>query len=192
MPPIDEFDESFIRQAKQGDESALAAIIKRYHAYLIFIANEDLGNSLGGRFAPSDAVQDTFAGLREKLTKFRGVSEPELKAWLRSSLKNVIKNARRDQGRQKRAANEVALYASCAIDSDTPSKRLRTEEERTRVAAGLTLLPDREREILRLRHESGLTFSEIGKAIGISSDAARMAWLRAVEKVRNHITATDQ
>ena len=188
MPQVDDFDESFIRLAKQGDASAIAAIVKRYHAYLIFIANEELGNSLAGRFAPSDAVQDTLIGLREKLTKFRGVSESELKAWLRSSLKNVIKNARRDQGRQKRDAKMIELFSGCAVDSDTPSKRLRTEEEYSAIAKVLDLMNDREREILRMRHESGLTFSEIGKAIGISSDAARMAWMRAVEKVRNRLT----
>ena len=38
-----------------------------------------------------------------------------------------------------------------------------------------------------MRHEDGLTFTEIGESLKITPDGARMAWGRAIERLKKQI-----
>jgi DNA-directed RNA polymerase specialized sigma24 family protein len=41
--------------------------------------------------------------------------------------------------------------------------------------------------VIRLRHREGLGFAEVGAALGLSLDAARQRWLRAVQRFRREL-----
>ena len=53
-------------------------------------------------------------------------------------------------------------------------------------------LSEKDREVLRMRHEEGWTFAEIGKVLSISTDAARMSWGRAIERLKKQIEKTER
>jgi hypothetical protein len=52
--------------------------------YLLLIANEMIGPELQAKFGASDLVQDTFIEAQRHLAGFRGTSNAEMRAWLRS------------------------------------------------------------------------------------------------------------
>lgn len=186
--PSDGIDRQTISLAKTGDESALTKIFNQYRPYLLFIAGRELDPSLAGRTSPSDVVQDTVVRLHKNIGAFSGESEAELKAWLRTSLRNTIKDNRRFHLQKKRSvANEAVLPSSKFEDSGTPSKMLESKERLSAVENGLKALSVKDQEVLRLRHEEGLAFSKIGEKLGVSGDVARMTWGRAIEKLKNHI-----
>lgn len=50
----------------------------------------------------------------------------------------------------------------------------------------LECLDDTERNVVYLRHVEGLTFPEIGEALGLSTSQARRIYMTAIEKLRNY------
>lgn len=56
-------------------------------------------------------------------------------------------------------------------------------EQRQSIERALQRLTSRHEQAIRLRNDLGLSFAEMGVALGCSEDAARMLWVRAVEKL---------
>lgn len=187
--PTGGIDRETIQLAKSGDEAAISLIVSKYQSYLLFIANRQLEPTLAGRISPSDVVQETVFKLPEKIANFSGGSELELKAWLRVCLSNTVKNTRRFHRQEKRSvSNETNLPSSRFEDTGTPSKLLQTMERLSGLERGLKELSEKDQQVLRMRHEEGLTFVEIGEVLRISTDAARMAWGRAIDRLKTHVS----
>lgn len=186
---MDRINHETIELAKSGDEAAVSKIVNKFQNYLLFVANSRLEPAIAGRVSASDVVQDTIAGLQQKIGTFAGQSEQELKAWLRASLCNALKNSRRFHLQEKRSvASEMNLPSSRFEDSQTPSKQMESMETLAIVAKGLKEISDKDQKVLRMRHQEDLTFVEIGKALGVSPDAARMSWARAIERLKTHLS----
>ena len=186
--PDDGIDCKTIELARSGNQAAISQIVNKYYGYLLFVANNQLEPALAGRASPSDVVQDTIVLLPQKLGGFAGETEPELRAWLRATLCNTLKNTRRYHLQQKRSvAREAKLPSSKFEDALTPSKLLQSRERLSAVEDGLKQLSEKDQEVLRMRHEEGWTFAEIGKVLSVSADAARMSWGRAIERLKKHI-----
>ena len=79
------------------------------------------------------------------------------------------------------------MPSSNLLDSLTPSKDLQSRERLAAIENGLKQLSEKDREVLRMRHEEGSTFAEIGEALGLSPDAARMSWGRAIQRLKKLI-----
>jgi RNA polymerase sigma factor (sigma-70 family) len=58
------------------------------------------------------------------------------------------------------------------------------DEEAAALSAGLDRLSERHQQVLRLRYQEGMTFGQIGSALGCSSEAARKLWARAVDQLQ--------
>ena len=145
--PAGVIDRETIELAKSGDDAAISKIVSKYQSYLLFIANSQLEPSLARRTSPSDVVQDTVAQLPRKISGFAGESEAELKAWLRASICNSVKNARRYHPQQKRSVvNETNLESRMLEDSCTPSRELQSKERHWAVESGLKKLSEKDQE----------------------------------------------
>jgi len=172
-----------------ADPGAISKIVSKFHNYLLFVANNQLESALAGRTSPSDVVQDTVVELPQKIVDFKGKTEPELRAWLRAALCNTVNNTRRYHLQQKRSVSKEVKLPSSKFKDDvlTPSKELQSRERLSEVENGLKKLSGKDQEILRMRHEKGCTFAEIGRALSTSTDAARMSWGRAIERLKKQI-----
>lgn len=85
-----------IDQARQGSSSALGELIGTLRAYLLYVANQKVGNQLKTKVATSDVVQDACLRAHEHFNQFRGTTEPELRAWMRSILINSLSDSHRE------------------------------------------------------------------------------------------------
>ena len=56
----------------------------------------------------------------------------------------------------------------------------------------LERLSEKHRSVILLRHEERLTFSEIGRRLTISEEAARKRWGRAVELLREELEGSHE
>src|SRR6516162_9231906 len=61
--------------------------------------------------------------------------------------------------------------------------RAAEDDEGTLLAAALACLPEMEAKIIQLHDESGLSFEEIGQAIGLEPGSARAAWARGLREL---------
>jgi RNA polymerase sigma factor (sigma-70 family) len=69
----------------------------------------------------------------------------------------------------------------------TPSRQLLADETAAELAAALTRLSSDHQTVIRLRHQLGLQFNEIGERMGRSKDAVQKLWMRAVCRLREEL-----
>src|SRR5438105_3146877 len=87
---------------------AYEQLLRLYQPYLLRIAREDISRDLDVLIGASGVVQVTFWKFWQALRDFRGETDAQLRAWLRSTLHGVLHDeerklhtARRDAGRQE-------------------------------------------------------------------------------------------
>src|SRR2546430_939962 len=78
------------RKARGGDDVALGQLLERYRAYLTLLARLQIGRRLQGKVDCADLVQEAFLEATRHFPQFRGLTEPELCAWLRQVLAGCL------------------------------------------------------------------------------------------------------
>jgi RNA polymerase sigma-70 factor (ECF subfamily) len=165
---------------------------------LLHIARGELGPQLQSKGGASDLVQQSVLDALRDFERFEGTSEADLLHWLRRLLLNNLADfTRRYRDTDKRRAErEVPIEAgdsSCepgaglAADWTSPSGAAMAQEQADAVRRALEQLPDDHRRVLLLRYQDGLQFEEIGRALGLTANAARKLLLRAVQRVRREL-----
>jgi RNA polymerase sigma-70 factor (ECF subfamily) len=143
---------------------------------------------------PSDVVQQTLMKAHEKRDQFRGGSEGERMAWLRTILAHHLadlarKYARRLQGQER--SLEAALEESSlrlekwlASDSTSVGGRAIRHEQLLCLAVALAGLPEDQRTALELKHLRDVPVSEIGRMMGKSPAAVASLLYRGLKTLR--------
>ena len=198
LVPVDPSE--LIRRARAGEVEVLDELISHYRPYLKLLARLHRKPELASKLDDSDMVQETSARAAQNFAEFRGTTEAEFAAWLRTSMARVAAQSLRHFRQQRR---DVQLERDLINSIDESSRRLAGELQQTReaspseqvarreravlVAAALEELPENYREIIILRDFEGLTFEESGRRTGRSGPAARQLWARAVFMLRDKL-----
>jgi len=185
--------ESWLEAARRGDKEALGQALLSLRDYLLLVANEELEPALQAKGGASDLVQETFFRAQRGFSDFRGCSAAEWRNWLRSILVRHLANQRRQFSLtgKRRVQREVAIHPGMQLDHtnrvETPSHDLARRERETALTEAVARLPDHYREIVILHHREKLAFEEIGRRRGISAEAARKLWARALGRLRKEL-----
>ncbi len=198
--------QALLAHARQGDRTSLGDIAELYTNYLKLLARVQIDRHLQRRLSPSDLVQETFVKAWANFAQFRGQTEQELLAWLRSILVNAVKSAieRELKAGKRNARREVSLNERVAqldrsveqIDRalvsqvSSPSVQAGRREAAAIVADHLAALPDHYREVIVLRNLEGISFDEIANRMGRTTSAVRSLWVRAIERLQNFASET--
>src|SRR5262249_32425136 len=92
-------DRGFIRMSQETADAPRP--LAEYREYLRLLARLQLDPRLQAQLDPSDIVQQTLLKAHEHLDQFRGRSDAESRAWLRSILARCLVDAVRAFARQK-------------------------------------------------------------------------------------------
>ncbi len=183
--------QELILKARAGDASALSDLVENYRDYLLLIANSEIGNQLQGKVGASDLVQQSVFGAQRNFSQFRGEHSTELKAWLRTILRNNVRKTHRQYSTRKRnLGQEVCLEDNSAVRGGimdlqlTPSSEAIQREKESALRSALASLSTNHQTIIQLRNFEQLEFAEIGKQMGRSADAARKLWARALHSLQ--------
>jgi RNA polymerase sigma-70 factor (ECF subfamily) len=172
----------------------LEQLINACRQYLLMVANSYVDAKLRGKFGASDIVQETLITAHQDVQSFGGSTEDELRLWLKRILIHKIANARRRfvQNAKREIAREVPISEGAPrsdehtfIDPNpTPRQQLVNNEMHEAVRAAIATLPTRDQELIKLRSFELMSFAEIGAQLEMSSEAARKAWCRAIDRFR--------
>ncbi len=172
------------------------ANLERFRDYLRLLARLQMPARLQGKLDPSDLVQQTMLKAYLALGEFRGLSTPELTAWLRRILTHVLANAVRDFGRARRDVNlerslEAAIEDSSlrlenwlAVTDLAPGEVADRNEQMLTLATALTTLPEDQREALVLRYYEGLSLADIAGRLGRTRPAVASLLRRGLAQLR--------
>ena len=185
----------WLAAARAGSREALGQVLETFRGYLLLVADRELDPKLRAKGGASDLVQETFLEAQRDFAGFHGDSTDELRAWLRRLLRNNLANftrqyrqrAKRDVGREVSLGTGDSSHewgAGLATDTPSPSGQAIAHEQAEALARAMGRLPPDYRRVLALRHEEQLTFEEIGQRMQRTANAARMLWLRAVERLQ--------
>lgn len=171
--------------------------MEHFREYLRLLARLHLDPRLRGQLDPSDVVQQTLLTAVAKGGQFRGTTEAERAAWLRTILAHHLAYAMRRFGRRggERVRSLEAgfdrssarLAAFLMADQSSPSEGAIRAEEAVLLADALARLPDDQREALELRHFQGLSVSEVGARMGRTVPAVAGLLHRGSKALRSHM-----
>ncbi|MBN2702679.1 MAG: sigma-70 family RNA polymerase sigma factor [Pontiellaceae bacterium] len=170
------------RMIDANDHAAFEELVNRYvhiaySAAMICLGNEDLAK---------DACQATFLALAKKANKLP--PDLNLGGWIFSTARNLSRNIQRSEIRRIRREQTYVDQMNTSKPSDWSALAPDIHETLDQLKK-----PDRDAIILRYFQDKSL--AEVGDALGISTDAARMKINRALERmnqqlVRKGITST--
>lgn len=183
--------DTLIRQAREGSASALDQLIELLAEYLwAELGARRKPRGLGPSHGLSDLIQDTLVRTREKFDRFSRDTFTDLKQWARTILhrrwQECVRNYRtrnREELRRKIwLAVEARLIADPAMRGQDQIAESRQEAERAALA--FARLRPHERTILTLRILEDLSYPQIATLTGLSSEAARTTYRRAIARLQ--------
>jgi RNA polymerase sigma-70 factor (ECF subfamily) len=132
--------------------------------------------------AAEDLIQETFLALFRHLNL--GRPETNLKGWLFQVAHNLaLKHRLQVQRRAQTEDSWDAALLDTVADRGANPEELLIDDAQNRALAGIVAaLPERERRCLFLRAE-GLTYREIGRALGISLGSVANSLVRAFARL---------
>jgi RNA polymerase sigma-70 factor (ECF subfamily) len=190
--------DQLLEQASQGDDQARSKLLARHQRRLLRMIEVHFDRRLLPRVDPSDVVQDALADAVQQLSDYLRHRPLPFYPWLRQlALDRLAELRRRHLRAQRRTidreegpahllSDESALELAGRLlaRGSNPSDRLQREELRNCLRAALARLPERDREVLVLRHLEQLSVEEIAAIRRITRGAVYTRHLRALERLR--------
>jgi RNA polymerase sigma factor (sigma-70 family) len=164
------------RYRHEGSDAAFAEVVRRHIDFVYRVA---LRRTAGHAHDAADVSQQVFTALARHADELS--RHPMLIAWLHTATRHaaakLIVSARRRHAREQDSA---ALAAADRPDStpDWPTLRAVLDE-------AIDTLDDADRTAVILRFLEQRPFAEVGAALRLSPDAARMRTDRALEKLQS-------
>jgi RNA polymerase sigma-70 factor (ECF subfamily) len=191
-------DGCLIRELIAGSESAFATLYDRYSGSIFATAQ----HASRDRGLAADVVQETFLALWNKAESF-DPSRGSLIAWLSTIARNRTVDHLRAAGRRLAPApfsaydwadategagmdwlERTGELVGAAVPDPEPESVLESKETREAIAAGLAALGSRERQVILLAYQEGLTQSEIAARLGWPIGTVKTRMRRAHRQLR--------
>lgn len=178
--------------ARRGDLVARGQALQSFREYLLLVATRELDPGLNSKGSASDLVQETLLRAHRRFGDYRGGSAEEWRGWLRTILINHLAEHRRRycSTRSRRVQGEISINAQewpIAGQEESPSRTVMRHEREEAVMAALGRLPEDYRRVVIARHYEKLSHEEIGRERGISAEAARKLWERALGRLSKEL-----
>jgi RNA polymerase sigma-70 factor (ECF subfamily) len=168
-------DESLVERCRNGDATALEALVVRYQRPIYNAAFRVLGN---GEDA-SDITQSVFLKVAERLDDY----DPQYRffSWIYRIALNESLNVLRRQGREESLDDESEHPGPERLDPE----RLASEAQVSRrVQGALMTLKIDHRAVLTLRHFSECSYREIAQILDLDEKTVKSRLFEARERLR--------
>lgn len=165
------------RYIQERSETAFTELVQRHLNLVYFAALRQVG---GDAHRAKDVAQTVFTDLARKAASL--ADRVTLTGWLHTSTRFAATKARRADRSRKHYEQEAITMNALLHESDPA-----TEWERLRPMIDDVIheLSESDRDAVLLRFFEDRSFTEIGTALRLSEDAARMRVDRALDKLRD-------
>ncbi|HEV3023177.1 MAG TPA: sigma-70 family RNA polymerase sigma factor [Pirellulales bacterium] len=167
---------------------------EQHHDKLLAMLRRRIDPGLSSRLDPEDLLSEAFIEARRKWPRFKQQTAITPYAWLYGVVYDTMLEAWRRHNRACRAPDRelpwpdrssVQLGLGLVSPAESPSRGAATHELQQQVQRALDQLPDRDREILWMRHHDELTFREAALVLGIKEPAAHLRYVRALRRLKD-------
>lgn len=185
-------EQELIKRLRKGDSTALEAVIKLHHAFLVAMAMP-----LVGPESADDVAQETWLKAFAAISKFEG--RAKLRTWLARIAINEAHAMRRKRGREI-ALDGWGIDSGSPISSrfseqgawdappsqwhhDTPEELLTEAELHECIRKHLHKLPGDQQSVVMMRELGGLDYDEIAQALGLAEGNIRVLLHRGRQRM---------
>lgn len=164
------------------DHQGTAAFSALVHRHLDLVYSVALRQVAGDAHRAEDVSQQVFCELARKARTL--LNRPSLAGWLYTTARHLgARNQRSEQRRLHREQSTLAMIPDPTRDPDEPG----WAELRPLLDDALTRLNEHDREAVILRFFQNRSFAEIGAALGLKENTARMRVERAMDRLRQQL-----
>lgn len=175
-------DLELVARVKAGDEGALAAFVARLDCVpaILAVLDERLGAHLS-RDELADLAQDTVVRIWSKLSTYAG--HGRIETWAYGFCLLELMNRVRSRSRGTRLLGPRVELEDELLVAPLPALAFEAAE----IERELGALAEPESAVIRLKHFDGLTFKEIGTALGIPENSAKTHYYRGLGRLRQKL-----
>lgn len=185
-------DDRLIEEYKNGNQEAMGILYDRHSGALYGYLLRIMGNT----DEASDLMQDTFCRFIEKVNRYK--SQDQFKAFLFRIAHNLAVDSlrRRRFILNDKSENDQAEHREKMLteqekknsgSSDNPADKVEEKEVLERLGAAIVDLPEDQKQVLLMKHYTGMTFREIADIIGIPLNTALGRMHYAIRNLRKQL-----
>jgi RNA polymerase sigma-70 factor (ECF subfamily) len=170
-------DSQLVSAAREGDQAAFATLVDRYQR----AARAAAFHRLGDHHAAEDAAQEAFVTAYQKLSGLRDG------ACFGPWLLTIVRHKAERIGRARRHDMSLDHAADVAGRENT-----RLDEDAEHLLAAVMGLPERERQLLMLRHFVGHSVADIAQIVGRPVGTVTKQLSRCYGRLREQFAAANR
>jgi RNA polymerase sigma-70 factor (ECF subfamily) len=174
--------------AMAGDQRALDRLIAHIRPLVIRYCRSRLGRTEHVYGTPDDVAQEVCIAVYKALPSYRKLGRPFL-SFVYGIAAHKVADARRAAARDRSEPTDQSLDRVC-LDAG-PELFAEREDSARRLAGVLTILTDKQREILLMRVVLGRSAEETADMLGSTPGAVRVAQHRALTRLRKVLAQAD-
>jgi RNA polymerase sigma-70 factor (ECF subfamily) len=184
-----DLDRMLVRKARRGDRRALERLYDTYRKPLFGF----LVRTVGNRPQAEDVFQEVWVKVLRNIGAYRE-EQGAFKAWLFRVASNAAIDRMRREARRRGPELDapIAEGGPRAIDlvesaAPGPEREGTGRLEMRSLAVALEALSERQRAAIVLRHQQGLSYSEIAAALGVAEGTAKTLVHRGVKILKQEM-----
>ena len=172
-------DESLMGQVVLGCQDSLAPLVRRYAGPLLTY----IRRMVGDEHRSEELFQDVFLAVWTK----RATYQPPrpFRPWLFAIATN---QCRANFRRQNTTHADDAAVSQAASHDPSPAESVASDETARIVESAVAELPQQQRSVVALRVWNGLSYAEIGDALGLTEATVRSHMHHALGALRRTLT----
>ncbi|ROP40859.1 sigma-70 family RNA polymerase sigma factor [Saccharothrix texasensis] len=173
--------EAYVERAVRGDRRAVDALLAAIRPVIVKYCRARIGQGQRSSASAEDVAQEVCLAVLKALPNYREQGRPFM-AFVYGIAAHKVADAHRASARNR--AESVPELPDSAGAEPGPEQRALQGELSERMGRLLSVLPDRQREILVLRVVLGMSAEETAEAVGSTPGAVRVAQHRALTRLR--------
>jgi RNA polymerase sigma-70 factor (ECF subfamily) len=176
-------DDQLVAQAQEGDLPAFEELVKKYQREVYGLACRMVSDAEEARDLAQQALLQAFIHIKS----FR--RDAQFRTWLFRIAINQCYNFLK--GRRKFGDTIDCDEVNLAGEEASPEEDLVSQDDRRRLYAAMAQLPAKQRAVITLKIEQGLSYQEISQILGGTAGAARVNYCQALKTLKKYMQSED-
>lgn len=175
-------DPHLVARAQQGDLPAFEELVKKYQREVYGLACRMVMDGEEARDLTQQAFLQAFVHIRD----FR--QQAQFRTWLFRIAINQCYNFLKSK---KKYGEPIDPQEVVLVDEASAETDLVAQAEHERLYAALGRLPAKQRAVITLKLERGLSYEEISQTLGGTAGAARVNYCQALKTLKKLLVSED-
>lgn len=176
-------DDQLVARAQKGELPAFEELVKKYQREVYGLACRMVSDAEEAKDLAQQAFLQAFVHIRT----FR--RDAQFRTWLFRIAINQCYNYLKSR---KKFGDPVDSDEVNLVGQDpSPEADLARQDDRRRLYEAMERLPDKQRAVITLKIEQGLSYEEISRVLGGTAGAARVNYCQALKTLKKQIRSED-